>query len=98
MAVADAILTGSPYIEKFKEYFLIYPERGYGPGFRKWASSGSDKPYLSTGNGSAMRVSPVGFALDTLEKVLAEAKKSAEVTHDDPNSQQIVKRGKRQAW
>jgi len=31
-----------------------------------------------------MRVSPVGFAFGTLEEVLEEAKKSAEVTHNHP--------------
>ena len=31
-----------------------------------------------------MRVSPVGFAMTTLEDVLLEAKRSAEVTHDHP--------------
>lgn len=82
VAIADAILTGSNYAEKLREYFRLYPNRGYGPGFRKWAASGIDQPYFSTGNGSAMRVSPVGFAFDTLEKVLEEAKKSAEVTHN----------------
>src|SRR3954464_10683904 len=31
-----------------------------------------------------MRVSPVGFAFDTLEEVLEQARRSAEVTHDHP--------------
>ncbi len=31
-----------------------------------------------------MRVSPVGFAFNSMEDVLAEAKKSAEVTHNHP--------------
>jgi len=31
-----------------------------------------------------MRVSPVAYACDDLDAVLAEAKRSAEVTHDDP--------------
>ena len=42
------------------------------------------KPYGSFGNGAAMRVSPIGFAYDDLATVLAEAKRSAEVTHDHP--------------
>jgi ADP-ribosylglycohydrolase len=42
------------------------------------------KPYGSLGNGSAMRVSPVGFAFDSLDEVLLEAKRSAEVTHNHP--------------
>ncbi len=84
VAVADAILTGAPYEVKLKEYFHLYPNAGYGPGFRRWAASSSTKPYYSAGNGSAMRVSPVGFAFDNLEQVLEEAKKSAEVTHNHP--------------
>jgi ADP-ribosylglycohydrolase len=36
------------------------------------------------GNGSAMRVSPVGFAFNTLGEVLKQAQKSAEPTHDHP--------------
>jgi ADP-ribosylglycohydrolase len=31
-----------------------------------------------------MRVCPVGFALESVEAVLAEAKRSAEVTHNHP--------------
>lgn len=88
VAVADAILAGSGYGEKLKEYFRLYPDRGYGPGFRRWAASRSNEPYGSTGNGSAMRVSPVGFAFDTLDKVLEEAKKSAEVSH---NTEEAIK-------
>lgn len=40
------------------------------------------KPYNSWGNGSAMRVSPIGFAFNNEIEVLDEAKKSAEVTHN----------------
>jgi ADP-ribosylglycohydrolase len=82
VAVADCILRGGSYVEKYKEYYRLYPEKGYGPSFRKWAASDRVLPYRSTGNGSAMRVSPIGFAFDDLEAVLAEAKKSAEVTHN----------------
>ena len=46
--------------------------------------SGSREPYNSWGNGSAMRVSPVGFAFDTSDSVLQEARRSAEVTHNHP--------------
>ncbi len=41
-------------------------------------------PYNSWGNGSAMRVSPIAWAFDTEEKVLQEARKSAEITHNHP--------------
>ena len=82
VAVADAIMTDSGYEEKFKEYFKLYPNRGYGPRFKRWATSRRNASSNSKGNGSAMRVSPVGFAFDTLEEVLAEAKRSAEVPHN----------------
>jgi len=84
IAVADCLLTESSYIDKFHEYTRAYPDRCYGAGFWQWVASGSRKPYNSWGNGSAMRVSPVGFAMPTLEGVLEEAKRSAEVTHNHP--------------
>ncbi len=84
VAVADAILTGGDYVHKLKEYFRLYPYAGYGGTFARWAASASRKPYNSWGNGSAMRVSPVGFAYGSLEEVLFQAKRSAEVTHNHP--------------
>jgi ADP-ribosylglycohydrolase len=84
VAVADVILHGGGYVERFREYYRRHPNRGYGGGFHVWAQSAEPKPYGSYGNGSAMRVSPIGFAFDELETVLAEAKRSAEVTHSHP--------------
>ena len=82
VAVADCILTGKDYASSFSEYRHRYPNAGYGGMFLRWLASEKPKPYGSYGNGSAMRVSPVGFAFDTIEKVLTEAKRSAEVTHN----------------
>lgn len=82
VAVADSILHRTGYAAKLKEYYWYYPSAGYGWYFHLWASSESSEPYNSWGNGSAMRVSPVGFAFTTIEEVLAEAKRSAEVTHN----------------
>jgi ADP-ribosylglycohydrolase len=84
IAVAECLLTGASYVDKFHEYTRSYPDRCYGAGFMRWVESGSREPYNSWGNGAAMRVSPVGFALPTLEDVLREAKRSAEVTHNHP--------------
>ena len=84
VAVADCILNGKDYATTFKQYARKYPYAGFGGMFFKWAKSDSLEPYNSFGNGSAMRVSPVGFAFDTVEEVLAEAKRSAEVTHNHP--------------
>jgi len=46
----------------------------------------SDKtePYNSYGNGSAMRVSPIGFYYNSLDEVLMRAEESAIVTHNHP--------------
>jgi len=84
IATADAILNKRNYGDVYKEYALKYPNRGYGGSFYKWILDTNSEPYNSFGNGSAMRVSPIGWAFDTLEKVLEEAKKSAEVTHNHP--------------
>lgn len=61
-----------------------YPEAGYGGNFYDWLMSDTMGPYGSYGNGSAMRVSPVAYAEDTLEDVERLARWSAEVTHDHP--------------
>lgn len=84
VAVADCIMSGRGYAAVFKEYGRKYPFAGYGGMFFKWIFSDSALPYNSFGNGSAMRVSPVGFAFNTLDEVLDEAKRCAEVTHNHP--------------
>lgn len=84
VAVADCLLHGKDYAETFREYFHRYPHAGYGGGFRHWARTPETGPYSSMGNGSAMRVSPVGWAFNKLDEVISEAKRSAEVTHNHP--------------
>jgi len=84
VAVADHLVLGADLIDLFKDYYHQYPEAGYGTGFIQWAASPSREPYHSFGNGSAMRVSPVGFAFDSLEEVLRQAKTTAEITHNHP--------------
>ncbi|MDM8000147.1 MAG: ADP-ribosylglycohydrolase family protein [Dehalococcoidia bacterium] len=84
VAVADCILSGKDYARAFKDYGNRYPHAGYGGMFWRWLNSETMAPYNSFGNGSAMRVSPVGFAFGTLDEVLAEAEKSAAVTHNHP--------------
>lgn len=82
VALADSILYGTDFVDKLKQYYTNYPTAGYGPRFLQWASSSSRDPYNSFGNGAAMRVSPVGFAYDSLAEVLAKAQASAAVTHN----------------
>jgi ADP-ribosylglycohydrolase len=82
VALADCILHGKDYTQTYREYGRKYPNRGYGGTFYYWLQSDTMGPYGSFGNGSAMRVSPIGFTFDTLQQVLEEAKRSAEVTHN----------------
>lgn len=84
VAVAHKLLRGGDYIDLFHDYFHAYPQAGFGMGFTLWAGHRRREPYNSLGNGSAMRVSPVGFAATTLDEALANARESAEVTHNHP--------------
>jgi len=84
IATADCILSKKSYLDSYKYWGKKYPYAGYGGGFSRWLFSENLFPYNSFGNGSAMRVSPVGFAFNELDTVLDEAKKSAEVTHNHP--------------
>lgn len=84
VAVAEVLMDGGDYAEALKRYAANYPNAGYGGAFFQWALSEDSEPYNSFGNGSAMRVSPVGWACDTLEDALAEARRTAEVTHNHP--------------
>lgn len=84
VALADSLLHGTDYATLLKAYYRRYPNVGYGGAFMGWARSEDTQPYNSWGNGSAMRVSPVGFVYETLEEVLAQAERSAAVTHNHP--------------
>ncbi len=84
LAVAQAILTNRPYVETLQEFGRRYPNAGYGGSFIGWLRSADPRPYNSWGNGSAMRVSPVGFAFSAEEDVVLQAKKSAEISHNHP--------------
>jgi ADP-ribosylglycohydrolase len=84
VAVAEWLLRGTDLADTLKSYFRRYPRVGYGGNFVRWCLSTSRGPYNSWGNGSAMRVSPVGWAFGTLEETLLYARRSAEVTHNHP--------------
>ena len=79
-------------VEEFKRHLVEvmhvvgrqYPHCGYGGRFCTWMMKGHTEPYNSYGNGSAMRVSPVGWFAHSLEECEALARASAEVTHNHP--------------
>ncbi|BCG47108.1 Putative hydrolase [Citrifermentans bremense] len=84
VALAEAILTGEAYAQVMRRYCRRYPDAGYGRNFLNWAQSDDAPAYYSYGNGSAMRISPAGWAFDDLEQVLEKAKEYSAVTHDHP--------------
>lgn len=94
LAVAEAFLTTKPgmdetdikllLIKKMQHYGRLFPHAGYGGMFRRWLRERHPMPYGSYGNGSAMRVSSVGWLFDDLPTVRQMARYSAEVTHNHP--------------
>jgi ADP-ribosylglycohydrolase family protein len=85
IAIADAILHNKDFAQTILDYGKRYPNRGYGTSFFKWLAHDTPAPpYNSWGNGSAMRVSAVGFAYNDLDTVLKKAEKTAVVTHNHP--------------
>lgn len=90
VATADWIMRGGEVWKYYVAYASKYdcPVGGYGGNFlhyvRNVARGMKPEPYNSCGNGSAMRVGPVGWAFNTKEEVLAKAKESAECTHNHP--------------
>ena len=71
-------------VKEIQNLTRAFPHIGYGNRFKKWINSNNPKAYGSWGNGSAMRVSPVGWIYDNLEETQILAKKSAEITHNHP--------------
>ena len=86
VAIADAIMNHRSYKDSLHDWCRRYPNPmgGYGERFLTWIESDDPQPTGSCGNGSAMRVSPVGWLFDDYHKVLNEARKSAIVSHDHP--------------
>lgn len=71
-------------VDIMQEMGRDYPDAGYGGMFRKWLHSDDPRPYGSYGNGSAMRVSPVGLYAHSLDEALKLARLTALVSHDHP--------------
>ena len=94
LAVCDGILkAGHDADENIMKAAIItsmqiwghkYPHAGYGGSFYRWLARADTQPYNSWGNGSAMRVSSVGWLFETLERTREAARWSAEVTHNHP--------------
>lgn len=90
VAVAEMCLKGfvpnnkDAIIKTFKKWGKKYPYAGYGSRFINWVLSNDINPYYSCGNGSAMRISAIGFYANTEEEVKLYSKSVTEVTHNHP--------------
>lgn len=92
VAVARALMSYKKHGGDFKEILIEqmlylgnkHPHAGYGAMFSDFLHSDNPQPYGSYGNGSAMRVGPVGLYAESIEEALELAKQSAEVTHNHP--------------
>ena len=71
-------------IESMQRWGRQYPHAGYGGMFNSWLRAKDPEPYGSYGNGSAMRVSSVGWLFDTLKETRRIARLTAEVSHNHP--------------
>lgn len=93
ISVAEALLSTydksaddirAAVILSMKKWGKKYPNAGYGARFMGWLRSDDPKPYNSFGNGSAMRVSSVGWLYDTIERTREVACAVTDVSHDHP--------------
>jgi len=71
-------------IQNMQSLGRLYPDAGYGGNFRKWIWSDTPHPYMSYGNGSAMRISPVAWVAKTEDEVKQLSLTASSVTHNHP--------------
>lgn len=81
---ADSETIKKSVVKSLKEWGRKYIDAGYGQKFIWWLMLEDEQPYGSWGNGSAMRVSSVGWLYNTLERTREVARLTAEVTHNHP--------------
>lgn len=92
IATADWLMTTNhtkdEYIDKLHYWCNKYNygmwNYGLSTTFKEWIRNKKREPYNSYGNGSAMRVIPVGFYAKSIDEALELAKITAEVTHNHP--------------
>lgn len=97
LAVAQALLDTLPdpnkrrldilsdaAVGRMQELGAKYLSVGYGHKFKEWLSSPNPTPYGSFGNGSAMRISPVGLIARDVSEAKSLARAVTEITHNHP--------------
>ena len=84
MYLQDALRDKDKIIDIFKKWGKKYPNAGYGGRFYSWVLGNSREPYNSCGNGSAMRISPIGWIANSEEEVKELSYNVTSVTHNHP--------------
>lgn len=84
MYLKDELHDKEKIIERFKYWGRKYPYAGYGGSFAHWIISDCTEPYNSYGNGSAMRISPIGWIANSEEEVKKLSYNITSVTHNHP--------------
>lgn len=88
IAVMDILNSGDVskenIVKTLQKWARKYPNAGYGGMFYHWKDLDNPKPYNSCGNGSAMRISAVGWFAKSEDDVVRLATAITEVTHNHP--------------
>lgn len=83
IAIADSLLNGRDPTVSLRDWCNRYIHvGGFGNRFSEWLESNEPKPYGSLGNGSAMRISPVGLVATSLDEVVTMTRRATEITHN----------------
>lgn len=69
VAIAEALLSDRDYAKSLRKWGNLYPDAGYGSRFLAWVKDPQAPAYNSLANGSAMRVSPVGWGLNPSKRL-----------------------------
>ncbi len=73
---------GGEYASQYRRYYSYHPHAGFGNMFAAWAKDPYARNGHSYANGASMRVIPIGYAYDTLEQTLLQARASCVPTHN----------------
>ena len=73
-------------IKSMVEIGRKYPDCGYGPSFYRWIVSDKHEPYGSFGNGSAMRIGPIGVVAKDISEIKKLSAIVTNVSHNHPDS------------
>ena len=78
------------YAMQYKAYYKRYPHAGYAGMFKNWANNSELYVQHSYGNGAAMRISPIGFACESIKEIEKQTKASCHYTHNHPEAEQCA--------